>query len=799
MLPRGTPVADRIRDVRLCLRALARHPWFTASVVLVLALGIGAATAVFSVVNGVLLEPLPYPQSGRIVGLWHGAPNLGYKQFGISPGIFHLYQSEGHAYRAMGLYRSQERNLTEGGDAERVPVVAATRGPHVAVLGYGLWQRRFGGDPAILGRAIRVDGTPTQVVGIMPRTFDFGGPTRKADIWVPLHLDLAEEDPGDFSFSGVARLADGVTLRAAHTEEAALLLRARQRWAGEQTFVGFLDAGGVHPIVHSLRDEVVGETRKPLWILLGTVGVVLLIACANVASLLLVRGDGRRREIAVRAALGASGGRIARSLLMESSVLAVAGGAAGLALAWAGMPLLLKAAPPELPRIAQVTVDRSVLAFAAAITLLSALLSGAAPAVRASAVGLAGVLRQSGSGATGGAGRHGVRDILVVGQTALAMILLVGSALMVKSFWAIGRIDPGFDTHGILTFRVSLPSAEYSGGRVAAFHERLLERLRALPGVEAAGGVSEFPLLTHAAGTAYLVEGLPIKPGVLPPMFYYKYAAPGYFRAMGIGLVAGRTLAPGDTDAVVVSRALAERVWPGQQALGKRIRVESDTAAGSWERVVGVVENTRDHGLREDPIEVVYHPLVGPHGDEGRTVPSLSYAVRAANPLSLVGAVRSAVKEMDPGLPVAGVQTIEEVVSASIVRLTFTALALAVAAFMALALAAMGLYGVLSYVVAQRTQEIGVRMALGAQAGHVVRMVVDCGARLAGVGLAVGLAGAAGLTRLLQGLLYGTTPLDPVTFAATSMVFLAVALPASWLPARRAASVDPLRSLRLDP
>jgi predicted permease len=372
----------------------------------------------------------------------------------------------------------------------------------------------------------------------------------------------------------------------------------------------------------------------------------------------------------------------------------------------------------------------------------------------------------------------------------------------VKSFWEIRRLDPGFDTEGILTFGVSLPSSEYPGAmEPARFHQQLLERLRALPGVEAAGGVSNLPLGRATSGTAHDIEDLPTPEGELPPMFWYKFATPGYFDAMGISVVAGRAFEWADHEQergnIIVSQALADRIWPGQDVLGKRIRFEGDTTALGWERIVGVVESTRDHGLQEDPIEVVYHPLVGPHVDEGWTVPGLTYVVRAQDPMALVGAVREAVHAMDPDLPLAGVQTMKTVVADSILRLTFTALALGIAAVMALILGAVGLYGVLSYVVSQRTQEIGVRIALGARAGQVQGMVVASGVKLALLGLALGMLGAGVLTRLLQELLFGTEPLDPVTFAGMSLVLLGVGFLASWIPARRAASVDPVESIRV--
>jgi predicted permease len=440
-------------EVRYAVRTLARAPRFTVVAAFTLALGIGATSSIFSAVNGVLLQPLPYPDSDRIVGLWHGAPDLGYDQFGTSPGIFHQYQSENQVYEAMGLYLALERNLTEEGDAERVPATASTHGlfevlgvqpmlgrtytaeeateggPSVVVLSHGLWQRRFGGTPDILGRTMQVDGYPNEIIGVMPPGFDFGGVDRKSDLWLPLHVDLENGQPGTFSYQGVARLRPGVTPEVAVAQETALLERVRERWADAEAFINFLDAGGFHPIVHGLKEEVVGDMERPLWILLGTVGFVLLIACGNVANLFLVRAEGRQREMAVRAAMGAGRGRITGQFLAESLVLAGMGGVAGLAVAWWGTPLLLRMAPPELPRLDQISMDGSVLLFTLGVTALAALLFGMVPALRYDVPGLLGVLRYAGRGTTEGRERHHLRNALVVGQTALAMVLLVGSGL----------------------------------------------------------------------------------------------------------------------------------------------------------------------------------------------------------------------------------------------------------------------------------------------------------------------------------------------------------------------------------
>jgi predicted permease len=822
----GDPMWQIIsRDARYSIRALLRAPRFTVVAVFTLALGIGANTAIFSTVDGVLLEPLPYPDSDRIVGVWHGAPDLGYDQFGTSPGIFHEYWTQNQVFEEMGLFNFFQANLTEDAQAERVdaagtnhtffdvlgvrPFLGRAYGaeddrpdqPGVAVLSHALWQRRYGGSRDVLGRTMRVNGEAVEIIGVMPPSVEFGPSSSPAELWMPLRMDLGTASPGAFSFNAIARLAPDITPELAEAQMAALLPRVRERWADAESFINFLDAGGFHPIVHTLHEETVGDLERPLWILLGTVGFVLLIACANVANLFLVRAEGRQREMAVRAALGATRATLVRQFLTESLLLAAAGGLAGLTLAWMATPVLLGLAPPELPRLGEVSIDGGVLAFTAGVTGLAALLFGVAPALRYRMAGLLGMLRYAGRGTTEGRERHGLRNTLVVGQTALAMVLLVGSGLLVKSFREIRQADPGFDTRGILTVRLSLDEAEYPGAtQPAAFYQQLLERIRGLPGVEHAGGVTNLPLDNYAAGTAHDIEDFPTGPGELPPIFWYKFATPDYFDAMGIALVSGRAFERADHEqglgSIVVSQAIADRYWPDGEALGRRIRFANDTADPAWGTIVGVVESVRDRGLREEPADIVYRPLVSPGGDEGWTVRDLTLVVRAEEPTALADGIRRIVREMNPNLPLAQVRTMETVVANSVVHLSFTALALGIAAFMALILGAVGLYGVLAYVVSQRTQEIGVRMALGAQKGQVQGMVVASGARLAGLGLVLGLAGAAGLTRLLQGLLYGTEPLDPLTFAGTSLVLLTVGLMASYLPARRAAAVDPVASMR---
>jgi predicted permease len=565
--------------------------------------------------------------------------------------------------------------------------------------------------------------------------------------------------------------------------------------------VAFLERGELSALVNPMKEEIVGDLKQPLFILLGTVGVVLLIVCANVANLCLVRAEARRREMAVRSALGAGRGTLLRQYAAESTLLALAGGGLGLGFAAVGVPALLSVAPPTLPRLGDVRIDSLVLLFALGVSVLSAVLFGLLPALRHSGANLLPTLQTAGRGTSTDGTRQYFRSALIVSQTALALVLLVGSSLLVRSFWELRNVDPGFDADNVLTFRLALPQARYDDAAAAAqFHTRVLERLSAIPGVENVGGVVNLPLNGQAGGTAYETADDPAGPDGLGQMFWFSYATPGYFETMQIPLLAGRAFERRDHEQPqgnsLVSSALAERLWPGEDALGKRFRRVGDTSG--WETVVGIVGSVHDRGLREDPSETVYHALVGRNPNFPGAQRELTYTVRGQNALGLAPAVRAAVWNLDPELPITAMETMSSVVSQSVVRLSFTMMALVVAAVLAVALGAIGLYGVLSYLVSQRRQEIGVRIALGAQAESVRNMVVRQGARLALLGIGLGLVGSAALTRLLQGLLFDTAPLDPVAFSATSLGLLGVVMLASYLPARKASTVDPIEALRME-
>jgi predicted permease len=807
-------------DLRGAGRSLRKSPRFTIVAALTLALGVGAVTSIFSVANGVLLKPLPHPEPDRLVNVWSTAPGLGYDQFQLSPDLFYFFRDNASVFEDMSLFQNRRGNLTEDGEPEVIDIAVthhayfSTLGatplpgraytveedlpdaPRVAVVSHRFWTRRYGGDESLLGRAIRLDGESTQVIGIAPAWLDAPG---TPDVYLPARFDPETPPRGSFTWTAIGRLKAGVTPddAAAHLEPMVQL--ALEEYIGEGNYAAFINDGGYRPLVHSMKEDIIGSAREPLWILLGTVGMVLLIACANVANLFLIRAEGRQREIAVRTALGASRLTLVRRLLTEAFVLSVIGSALGLAVSAAALPALLQLAPTSIPRLDQVGLDLTVVLFAVGVAAASALIFGLVPALRYTSRASLGALRHGGRGGTGDRARARGRNVLVVGQTAMALVLLVGSGLLVRSFARMLDTDLGFETDQVLTFRVALPAAAYPDlPEAAAFQRTLVARLQELPTVERAGGVSVLPIDANAPGTAHEVDGRPIAPGELPPMIHYKVTTPGYFDVMRIPLLRGRDFNSGDmredVSNIVVNQAMADLYWPGEDPLGKRLRLSVGDAPEPppWFTVVGVVGSVLQEGLRREPRPLIYYAL---NGATGGGIRVLSYAVSGPAVLTNTQAVRQAVWALDRNLPVAAMSTMDDVVERSIVQFSFTMLTLGIAALLALVLGAVGLYGVLSYAVTLRTREIGVRLALGAQPSRVMRSVVTNGLTISAIGLVVGLLGAIGLTRLLEGLLYETEPLDLGTIAVMSMVLFVVALAASFLPARKAAGVSPLEAM----
>jgi predicted permease len=819
----------QLRDAwrRLCLA-----PGFTAIAVLTLALGIGANTAIFTVVHAVLLEPLPFPEADRLVGVWHDAPGIGLEHIENSHATYLLYRARSRTLEELGIYSEMSVNLTGDGPPERLRAVEATAplltvlrvvpalgrafteederpgSPPVVLLAHGLFQRRWGGDPTILGRTLTIDGVQRQVVGVLPAACRF--PDARVQLWLPLAIDRAKPEIGSFNYDGVGRLKAGVAPQEVRGDLEPALAALPEVYPGEIT-AQMLAEARMTVYANPLKADLVGETTTLLWVLLGTVGFVLLIACANVANLLLVRAEGRQREMAVRGALGAGPRQLLASWLADSLLLAAAGGALGLLLAYLGVDALLTFGPENLPRRDEIGIDAAVLAFTAGLTLSTGILFGLLPLIHQRRAGLAAALSEGRRGATAGRQRLAARNVLVTSQVALALVLLVGSGLMVRSFARLSGVDPGFDPRGILTLRVSLPAARYAdAAAVNRFYAAALERIRALPGVAAAGAVSGLPLTAQRSQSGLSIEDFPRQPDGLPPVMPNVHAAPGYFEALHIPVVAGRTFEPADNEegrgVAVVSQAFARRFWPRGDALGERLQMgleEKDewltAAEDRWLTIVGVVGDVRHDGLAKAAPEMLYLPLVGrgPGKAAGWVPSSMGFTVRTTGEAAaLARPVRDVVWSLDPDLPIANVETMEQVLADSTASTTFAMTLLVLAAGVALVLGAIGLYGVIAYVVSRRTREIGVRMALGAERGRVARLVVGQGLALVGVGLALGLGAAAGLTRLLGSLLFEVSPTDPPTFAAVAALLAAVCLAAAYLPARRAAAVEPVEALR---
>ena len=681
-------------------------------------------------------------------------------------------------------------------------------GPRTVVLSHGYWQRRFGGGRDALGRTLTVDGISREIIGVMPEDFSFM--TDGTDIYLPLRMDPADAIVGNFSYQGIARLAGGATLEQANAEVDRMVPLATDEYPGGITRE-ILEQAQFGPLVRPLKVEVVGDVGSVLWVLLGTVAIVLLIACANVANLFLVRTEGRHREMAVRAAMGAGRRGIAGQLVLESVVLGVLGGALGLCLAWGGLRLLVAMGPETLPRLREIGIDPTVMIFTFATSVVAGLIFGAFPALRIRAADLVGSLKEGGRGGGAGRERHRARNVLVVSQVALALVLLAGSGLMIRSFQALRAVDPGFSApEDVLTFRVAIPSAEVEEpDQVAATHQRILRALEALPGVASASMTSSVAMDGWDSNDALEAESNPVAPGQIPPIRRYKFLAPGYFQAMGSLITAGRDLTWADIEdrnqVVVLSETLArEEFGNAEAAVGERVRQAfGEGAEAGWYEVVGVAADERDDGMAADPVAIVYWPQVTEdfYGNEGTfTQRSMAYVLRAraGDPSGLLPGIREVVWGVNPNLPLARVATLEELASRSMARTSFTLVMLAIAAGVALFLGIVGIYGVISYIVSQRTREIGVRMALGAERRVVRRMVLRQALLLAGTGVVIGLAVAAGATRLMTSLLFGVSPMDPATFGVVAAILCAVALVASWIPARRAAGVDPVEALRAE-
>ncbi len=818
---------DALRqDIRYALRGLRGSPGFALLAVVTLALGIGANTAIFSAVDAVLLAALPYPQPDRLVRVYAAS---GRNPPGTLSGPqFLAVQRQVHGFAAVAASSGVSATLTGSGAAERLegevvsasyfevlgvaPLLGRTFGRATAgageerqvVLSWQLWRTRFGGEAGIVGRTLTLNGQAYTAVGVMPRGFE--GMRPDDQLWT-----LARTDVPDSPFTGQG--ADPEHAWGARYLDVLGRLRPD---ASTAAVAGQLDAlarrlSASHPdtdagerfVPRDWHDDLVGDSRRPLMLLLAAVGAVLLIACANIANLLLTRGAARQREVTIRMALGAPRSRIARQFLTESVILGLTGGAGGLALAYATLGPLKRLAPGQGGaglRLEHATIDVRVLLFALGAALLAGLAAGVVPAVSAAAANPSSRLREGGRGTTEGAARHRLRALLVTAEVALSLVLLVSAGLLIRSFARLTATDPGFESARVAAISLPLPQNRYDGARVGELYGQLLERVRALPGVSAAGAAFPLPLTGKGASAGFVVEGRPAPDPEEGQHAGLVWATPGYFEALRIPVRAGRALerrdAPNAAPAVVVNEALARRYWPGEDAVGRRVKLADDPAdtTSPWLTVVGVVGDVRPAGLDVPPAPELYIPL------SQNSWPFMALVVRTAagDPLKLVPAIRREVAALDPNLPLGRAQALETVVDRSVAQPRFRTLLLSVFAFLALLLAGIGIYGVVSFGVTQRLHEIGVRMALGATPGRVLRLVVRQGLAPVVLGLAVGLAGALAAARLLAGLLYQVGAWDPATFLLVPLALLAVATLAVWLPARRATRVDPGLALRAE-
>ena len=819
----GAALETTLQDLRFGLRLLRRSPGFAALVVLTIALGIGANSAIFSVINAVVRKPLSYPTPERLMFITSQFPTLGFDKFSVSGPEFHEYRERTRAFADIAAYVTGAVNLSEGARPERVvaqfvsanmfdvlgvppaigrPFTAAQDLPNaepVVVLSSELWRRAFGGDPGLVGRQVEINGRKRTVVGIAPPGYDLHD--ARTQVWLPLGLDPSDRTNGrgSHNYYLVGRLKPGVTEAAANNE-----LRALLRQWGQLTPNAHVPNDSTHRLqMAPLRDEVIGNVRVALWVLQGAVALVLLIACANVANLLLARAESRHKELAVRTALGAGRTRILRQFVAEGVVLATLGAALGLALAYWGLKALLAANPQSIPRATEITLDPAVLAFTVGTAVLTSVIFGLAPLLHVRSDALASAMRESDTRTTASAARNHVRRGLVIGEIALAVMLVTGAGLLLRSFKNLTGVDAGFDPAQLVTFGVVLPQASYPDPQQRVqFMTELTRRLEEMPGVQRAAAAYGLPPLRQVNANDTQFQGVP-QTSDDPPhnVDYYQSVTADYFTTLGIRIVEGRGFNRGDAGGpgvAVVNEALAKRFYKGQSPIGRRLRPPRGDST-PWLTIVGVAKNVKQGGLEaEVGTELYFNFEQGP--TTGDFVPGqMNIVLRSVRPLeALAPGIHRAVTTMDPGLPVVQLRTMETVFGESVTRQRFLSQLLGIFAAVALLLAAVGTYGILSYMVTERRREIGIRMALGAGYPQVIRLVLGSGMVMAVVGVGLGIAGALALSRLTRSLLYGVSPVDPLTFGVAAAVITVVALAASLLPTRRATRVDPLVAIRAD-
>lgn len=825
-----------LADLTFTFRRLGKSRGFAATVLLTLAIGIGANTTVFSVVNGVLLKPLPYPDSGQLVSLWLNAPGAGglanfSSGLQLSTSMYFTFSEQNRTFQSMGIWTPGTASVTGVAEPEEVrtgmisdgvlqtldvpPAVGrwlaqADQDPHggkTVVLSYGYWARRFGGDRSVIGRAIQVDAQTREIVGVMPRGFRLVD--RDFDLLVPLALDRANQKLAGFGYYGIARLRPGIQLAQADADIARLIPVWMDSWSnGPGTDPHVYERWRITPGFRSLKQQVIGSIGGVLWVVMATVGLVMLIVCTNVANLLLVRAESRHQELSIRAALGAGRMRIARELLIESVSLGLLGGVIATGVAFAGLRLLVAIGPADLPRLSEISLDARSLSFTLALSVLSGLLFGSMSALRYARTQASATMGSTNRTASAGRGRQHSRNVLVIAQVSMALILLVSAVLMIRTFAALRNVEPGFaDPQHLQTLRIWIPDLLISDPQmVTHVQNNIADKLAAISGVTSVGFAGAVPMENIDPNWDEIrVEGKDYEGGE-PPLRLFNFVSPAYFNAMGTRLVAGHDFTWTDIyglrPRVIVSENLARESWGSSSAaVGKRLRQFSNSP---WQEVIGVVEDVRVHGVDEKAPAMVYWPAM--LNDPYTPKPAIqaprfvTFAIRSdrAGTESFLKQAQQAVWSVNASLPLASVNTMQEIYSKSLARTSFTLITLATAGAMALALSLIGIYGVVSYAVSQRTREMGIRLALGAQKSVLLWMFVRSAMVLTGVGVVIGLGAAAALMRLMKTLLFGISPLDPPTFLAVPLILATAAALASYLPARRAAGVDPVEALRAE-
>jgi putative ABC transport system permease protein len=812
-------MTDLIRDVRHAARRLVCTPMFTLATLVTLALGIGANVAIFSIVNTVLLQPLPFHDADRLVGLWQTAPGVDVENLNASLADYLTYREESRTLADVALWNRNAATVTGINQPERVDTLSATHrllpllgvhpaigrpfaerddqegSPDVVMLGYRYWQRQFGGDRNVVGRLITVDGTRREIIGVLPKGFWFMDAPH--DLVLPVRFNRTNVRLAGYNYRAIGRLRPGVDLAGVNADVARMIRVAFSKFPPPQGMtLGMMEDARLGPKVRPLVDDLVGDLGKSLWVVTATIGIVLLIACANVANLLLVRTEGRAQELAVRAAIGATRGRLARDVLAESLLLGLVGGAVGLGLAALALRAAPSLAPARLPRLDLIGVDAATIVFTLVISIAAGFLFGTLPVLKWSAVRLNDALKAGGRGGSAGRDRNVARNTLMVVQVALAVVLLIGSGLMLRTYQSMRRVQPGFtDPATLQTLRLTIPrdvAADDAALRVA--HQAMLERLAALPGVEATGVIDALPMGGDDSNDPIFASDRTYAPDTIPPLRRFVRVAPGAFRVMGTRVAAGREFEwpdiHGDRPVVLISENFAREYWgSAAAAIGKQIR---DNPGDPWSEVIGVVADIRQDGVDRPAPSTVYWRL--------RDSRSVTYMLRSprAGTGSFAAEIRSAVAAQSPATPITQLRSMQEVYEESMARTTLTLTLLGISGAMALLLAVVGIYALISYTVSQRTREIGIRMAIGAQQGSVQRMFVGYGLTWSGVGAAAGLVAAVPLSRLMSALLFEVKPLDPLTYAAVGAGLLGAAAVASYLPARRVTRIQPIEALRAE-